>query len=102
MGTVRTISSRVDVGYDSAGERRSKPKQPVLQSVRKLGSRIRGLFKFKGDTKPKGIESGGPPEFGMLTTVTNVEYESVSTTGILLLECFLTANFHPGAPYSTP
>ena len=86
MEATRTISSRVDVGDEVAASRAGKHgRQPVLRSVRKLGARIRGLFRHRGDAKTANSKThpGGNPEFGMLTTVTNVEYESVRIAGCM-------------------
>ncbi|KAI0724480.1 hypothetical protein C8T65DRAFT_734101 [Cerioporus squamosus] len=76
---VRTISSRVDVGEDG---RKNRPlRQPVLGKVRKIGERLRGLFKSKVESVPTGRprNPSNSPEYGLMTTttaITNVEYES--------------------------
>ena len=81
----RTISSRVDVGED--GRKHKSLRQPVLGKVRKIGERLRGLFKSKGESAPgpraiSGFAAAGcsPDSYGLMTTttaITNVEYESV-------------------------
>lgn len=80
--TTRTISSRVDVGEENGPRRKKAIKQPVMGKVRKLGERLRGLFKSKADTPPKTRlgSSRATPEYNLMrttTAITNVEYESV-------------------------
>ncbi|KAI0639349.1 hypothetical protein C8Q77DRAFT_1080729 [Trametes polyzona] len=80
----KTISSRVDVGERALPRKGRSTKPPVLGKVRKIGQRIRGLFKGKNSspvkTKGPAIGATGPvPEYGLMTTttaVTNIEYES--------------------------
>ncbi|EIW64720.1 uncharacterized protein TRAVEDRAFT_68472 [Trametes versicolor FP-101664 SS1] len=77
----KTISSRVDVG---SSRRLRSAKEPVLGKMRKIGERIRGLFKNKDASPVKARSSGLDPiqpalAYGLMTTttaVTNVEYES--------------------------
>ncbi|KAH9944430.1 uncharacterized protein BXZ73DRAFT_96919 [Epithele typhae] len=81
MEPLHTITSRVDVDVDNqlASGQQSRQKQPVFDSVRKIGSRIRGLFKSKAESKIKRKDADTQPEFGMMTrttAVTNVEYQS--------------------------
>ncbi|RPD82620.1 hypothetical protein L226DRAFT_565182 [Lentinus tigrinus ALCF2SS1-7] len=78
---VRTISSRVDVGED--GRKHRSLRQPVFVKVRRIGERLRGLFKSKGEPASRGSPgmagAAYSPEYGLMTTttaVTNVEYES--------------------------
>ena len=78
----RTVSSRVDIGQDGGPGKRKTVKQPVIGKVRKLGERLRGLFKSKADTPPKArsVSSRATPEYGLTkttTAITNVEYKSV-------------------------
>ncbi|OBZ78525.1 hypothetical protein A0H81_00749 [Grifola frondosa] len=83
--TVRpTISSRVDVGSHGSAGRERPVKLLVMGRVRKIGERIRGLFKVgKANNvvveacEVPGASSG--PDFGLMTTttaVTAIEYES--------------------------
>ncbi|TFK87786.1 hypothetical protein K466DRAFT_98282 [Polyporus arcularius HHB13444] len=76
---VRTISSRVDVGQD--GRKNRSLRQPVFGKVRKIGERLRGLFKNKVEPVPRGSPgvASDSLEYGLMTTttaITNVEYES--------------------------
>ncbi|KAH9849811.1 hypothetical protein C2E23DRAFT_736557 [Lenzites betulinus] len=80
----KTITSRVDVGQHASARKLRSAKEPVLGKVRKIGERIRGLFKSKGDS-PVKTRARGPsiiqpvPEYGLMTTttaVTSVEYQS--------------------------
>ncbi len=57
-------------------------RQPVFGKVRKIGERLRGLFKNKVEPVPKGSPgvASDSLEYGLMTTttaITNVEYESV-------------------------
>ena len=51
--TARTVSSQVAVGDGSGTVKRKVMKQPVMGKVRRLGERLRGLFKARVDAPSK-------------------------------------------------
>ncbi|KAI0374222.1 hypothetical protein BV20DRAFT_935455 [Pilatotrama ljubarskyi] len=74
--TSKTISTRVDVGEEIPPRKIKPAKQPVLGKVRRIGERLRGLFRSKGSPSNK---SSTNEEYALMTTtteVTNVEYQS--------------------------
>ncbi|TBU48427.1 hypothetical protein BD309DRAFT_949752 [Dichomitus squalens] len=76
---VPTVRSRVAVGDGNGPLKRKVTKRPVMGKVRKLGERLRDLFRGRAEVPSKTLHSRDTPEYGLMTTttaITNVEYES--------------------------